>query len=150
MDSASSYLSRGEGVSFGEVVSDIESHMGIYGDYAEVTNYNPFGSEVPHVVVLLETPKAGADIPKFRCDELRSINMVLKNPEFVYRPTRRQIDFEPTYESVLAHFNLPLPVLERQNIVYINNPRNTSWIASVVTSTAAALDCTRTNAWLRS
>ena len=111
------------GVGFREIVEDVLTHMQRYGEYAEVVPYNPTGSEVPHLVVLIETPKDGSGISDKLYTELKSVNMVLQDPEFVYQKRKKQIDFEPTYEGVLEYYHLPLPVLDRQSTVRLTKPQ---------------------------
>jgi hypothetical protein len=109
-------------VSFKEIADEIQAHMEKYSEFADVTLYNPTNSQVPHILVLIKTPKADNDLPQAQYEELKSMNMVLKNPEFVYRQGKSQIDFEPTYEGVLDYYDIPLPVLERQKGVFLKNP----------------------------
>src|SRR3989344_3577595 len=117
-----SYL-RGSSVSLSELSTEARYSLSRFNDNAEVLAYNPMDSKVSHLIVLFSKPKEDSRLDGKTREELRSICMILENPELRIPRGKFEVDFEKTFEDLVESSGLPYDVEVRQKKTYIAKPK---------------------------
>jgi hypothetical protein len=118
----SSYF-RGSSVSLSDLSTEAKYSLSRFNDNVEIVAYNPLDCKVSHLVVLFSKPEEHSNLDSKTKGELKSICMILENPELRMPRGRFEVDFEKAFEDLVVSSSLPYNVETRQKRTYLAKPK---------------------------